>query len=146
MDRVVVLLEDDPRRAELMLHAVTALGLPLVQFDNAPDMPIWLRESLPNAVLIALDHDLGPSRLRDGERFEPGIGRDVADYLAGCSPTCPILIHSSNSPAAQGMLFCLEGAGWNVTRVYPFDDLAWIERDWEPELRRLIGDPPRKTV
>jgi len=50
-----------------------------------------------------------------------------------------VRIHSSNSPAAQGMQFCLERAGWSVTRVFPFDDLAWVERDWLPEMQRLLG-------
>jgi hypothetical protein len=49
------------------------------------------------------------------------------------------VIHSSNSPAADGMQFCLEPAGWSVTRVYPFDHLAWIERDWLPEIQRLLA-------
>ena len=101
-------------------------------------MLAWLRDHLERAPIIALDHDLGPSRLRDGERFEPGIGRDVADYLATRAPVCPVVIHSSNSPAADGMQFCLEAAGWTVTRVYPCDDLAWIERDWLAELRRFL--------
>ena len=75
--------------------------------------------------------------MRDGQRFEPGIGREVADFLAQHAPVCPVIIHSSNGPAAQGMQFCLERAGWSVTRVYPLDDLAWVERGWRPELQRL---------
>jgi hypothetical protein len=141
MRRVVVILEDDPRRAEAMTRVVqAALGLPVILHVNAPDMLAWLRQNLADAALIALDHDLGPSRRRAGERFEPGIGRTVADFLAELAPVCPVMIHSSNSPAADGMQFCLEGTRWTVARVYPFDDLAWIERDWLPEVQRLIEE------
>ena len=140
MRRVIALLEDEPSRTELMLRPDgTLFDLPVTHFDNAPDLVAWLREHLDEVVLIALDHDLGPSRLRGGERFEPGIGRDVVDFLAECEPVCPVVIHSSNSPAAQGMQFCLEAAGWSVTRVFPFDGMQWIERDWLPEIGRILG-------
>jgi hypothetical protein len=118
--------------------ASSTLGVPVVHHDNVPDTLEWLRENVGQTILVALDHDLGPSRLRDGQRFEPGIGREVADFLAERSPVCPVIIHSSNSPAAEGMLCCLQGAGWSVTRVYPFDDLAWVDRDWKPALQRLV--------
>jgi hypothetical protein len=147
MPRVLVLLEDDPRRAAAMIEVVqSALRLPVVQHDNAPDMVEWLEANLDGAVLIALDHDLGPSRSRDGQRFEPGIGRAVADFLAERSPTCPVVIHSSNAPAAEGMRICLEAGGWAVTRVYPFDDLAWMERDWLPEVQRLVGEQGSEAI
>jgi hypothetical protein len=137
---VLVLLEDNARRAEAMCRvATTNLGIPVVHHDNAPDMLAWLAKHLGRAVLIALDHDLGPSRIRDGERFEPGIGREVADFLAEHTPVCPVIIHSSNGPAADGMQFCLERAGWSVTRVYPLDDLTWVERDWKPVVQRVMG-------
>jgi hypothetical protein len=136
---MLVLLEDDPRRADIMQRlAISDLGLAVVWFDNAPDMLVWLRENLERAVLIALDHDLGASRISDGERIDPGVGRAVADFLAECSPVCPVVIHSSNAPAAQGMQFCLENAGWRVMRVSPHDDLAWVERDWIPVLKQLL--------
>jgi hypothetical protein len=143
---VIALLEDDPRRTRAMIDAARCVSpAPVLIFDNAPDMLDWLRDYVDCAMLIALDHDLGPSRAREGERFEPGVGRDVVDYLADCPPVCPVVIHSSNSPAALGMQFCLEAAGWTVARVFPYDDLAWIERDWLPQVQRLLpgGEGPR---
>lgn len=151
--KCLVMLEDDARRTEAMVAALQReCDLPIVLYDTAPDLVEWLRTGLSGARLLLLDHDLGPSRLRNGERFEPGIGRDVADFLAERMPVCPVLIHSSNVPAAQGMQFCLERAGWTVTRIYPFDDLEWVERDWLPEVRRLLrseesageDDPPTR--
>ena len=122
------------------MHALEALPeVELVRHDNAPDTIGWLREHPDTAALIVLDHDLGPSRVGDGERFEPGIGRHESDYLLELAPSCPVLIHSTNGPAAFGMQFSLEAAGWSVTRVYPFDDLEWIERDWFPEVVRLLA-------
>jgi hypothetical protein len=139
---ILLLLEDDDRRTEAMVRVLAALpDVELVRHDSAPDTIAWLRDHPDAAALIVLDHDLGPSRLRDGERFEPGIGRDVSDYLLELTPSCPVLIHSTNGPAAFGMQFSLESAGWSVTRVYPFDDLEWIARDWFPEVVRLLSAP-----
>jgi len=81
-------------------------------------------------VMLSLDHDLGPDRQRQGKTFDPGIGRDVAEFLVTRAPSCSVLIHSSNVEAAHGMQFTLEDAGWSVERVAPFDDLAWIKAQW----------------
>jgi len=80
--------------------------------------------------MLSLDHDLGPDRQRQGKTFDPGIGRDVAEFLVTRAPSCSVLIHSSNVEAAHGMQFTLEDAGWSVERVAPFDDLAWIKAQW----------------
>lgn len=65
MRRVIALLEDDSRRAGAMLGPdQTVLGFPVVLHDNVPDMLDWLRKNLVNTILIAPDHDLGPSRAR----------------------------------------------------------------------------------
>ena len=82
--RVIAILEDDPdRTCELTkcLHAQCP-GYEVVVFDNAPDMIAWLALHLEELRLVCLDHDLGPNRIRDAEVFDPGTGRDVADYLA----------------------------------------------------------------
>jgi hypothetical protein len=104
-------------------------------FDNAPDMIAWLTGHLEQVVLLCLDHDLGPSHWRDDGPFEPGSGRDVADFLAGCPPSCPVVIHTSNYLAAPGMLQVLEASGWGVERVVPFDDLTWLTQSWLPVLQ-----------
>lgn len=129
---VIAILEDDPGRRARMTEAVGAAlpGIELVFFDNAPDMLEWLPDNLAGIDLLCLDHDLGPYRERDGERFDPGIGRDVVDFLETRSPCCPVVIHSSNGPAADGMLYALQFADWSVERVVPFDDLAWVTDRW----------------
>lgn len=144
----IVLLEDDEDRTTVM-RAELARLLPNVQltvFDNAPDMIAWLGENLPSVDLLCLDHDLGPNRRRDGREFDPGIGRDVADFLAGRPPQCPVVIHSTNNIGADGMQFALEDAGWTVARVFPFGDLQWIPRFWSPQIAAIIHTSGASTT
>jgi hypothetical protein len=128
----IVILDDEERRCLAMREQAlqVAPGAELYIFDNAPDLIEWLKAELSNVVLISLDHDLGPNRERDGEVFDPGTGRDVVDYLCTCQPVCTVMIHSSNSPAAQGMHFALTDAGWQNERVFPFGDVEWIASEW----------------
>ena len=109
-----------------------------VFFDNALDMIAWLPGHLAETALICLDHDLGASRFREGERFEPGTGRDVVNEIAQHKPCCPVVIHTTNYNAAPGMILALESGGWSVERVVPFDDLAWLDRTWLPCLKSSL--------
>lgn len=131
MPNVIAVLEDDPGRTAAMKDVLATLpATDVVFFDNAPDMIDWLNSNLSKVCLLCLDHDLGPNRDRDGERFDPGIGRDVVDYLITQAPACSVIIHSSNSMGASGMQTALEEAGWSAERVVPFNDLAWVTERW----------------
>lgn len=143
----IAILEDDPRRVRTMRRLLQRRfpALRIEVCDNAPDMIAWLRANRSTAVLIALDHDLGPDRESDGYRFDPGTGRDVTDFLATVPPSCPVVIHSTNSLAVPGMELVLADAGWTTSRIVPFDDLAWIRREWLPEVRRLLTAKDRPT-
>jgi hypothetical protein len=88
--------------------------------------------------LIALDHDLF---VDDEGDPDPGDGRVVAAFLATQIPISPILIHSSNSIAADSMLFALRDSGWNVDRIAPIGD-DWIESYWFPTVIEMIGHGP----
>jgi len=88
--------------------------------------------------LIALDHDLFTDKPDDPD---PGDGRDVAVHLAECKPNSPILIHSTNAPAAESMLLTLRDAKWTADRIAPIGD-DWIESYWYPVAIELIA---RKT-
>jgi hypothetical protein len=143
--KLIAILEDDPDRTEAMKAALQR-QLPdaeAIFFDNAPDMLSWLPGNLARVCVLSLDHDLGPNRRRNGEIFDPGIGRDVVALLERTAPTCQVLIHSSNGPAADGMLYALQFAGWPTERVYPFGDLTWVDADW---INRIVtcmtGGPP----
>jgi len=137
MTQCVAILDDTAARVTAM-RAVLREVLPrfeLVAFDNAPDFIDWLATGLGEAVLISLDHDLGPTRPRPGgERFDPGIGRDAADVMALYAPTCPVIVHSSNSLAVPGMLRVLSESGWPCSAVMPTDDLRWIPANWRQEV------------
>lgn len=139
----VVLLEDDPGRTETMLAELAELAPDHehVVFDNAPDMLAWLERNLGQTQLISLDHDLGPTRDRGGERFDPGCGRDVVDWLEPRDPICPVITHTSNPLAAPGMQLTLQLAGWASERVVPFSDLEWVTAAWVPAVRRLLDNP-----
>ncbi|MDD2734737.1 MAG: hypothetical protein PHF56_12410 [Desulfuromonadaceae bacterium] len=141
MPDIIAVLEDDERRTEALRDEIMRLfpQLTMSFFDNAPDMVAWLKDNLGNVRLLCLDHDLGPDRQRDGQVFDPGIGRDVVDFLAVQKPSCPVLIHSSNSTAAFGMQFALETAGWVVERVIPIDDLLWVKAQWSGRLETLVN-------
>ncbi len=133
---VVLVLEDDPDRVAAMRQQMAARfpSYEVVLFDNAPDTIEWLRVNLDRAALICLDHDLGPNRVRAGETFDPGTGREVVDYLATRRPSCPVIVHTTNHLAAPGMERELTEAGWTFCRVVPYEDLRWIDEAWAEQL------------
>lgn len=98
-------------------------------------MLTWLPGHLQACVLISLDHDLEST----DPDLNPGSGREVADWLATQEPVCPVIVHSTNVPAAAGMLRVLEEAGWTTRRVLPYDDLLWINELWRDTVRELLG-------
>ena len=132
MSPCIVILDDEPHRIDEMKRCLTGnqLGDNVVIFDNAPKMIAWLGQFASHAALICLDHDLGPNRTIDGRPFDPGIGRDVANYLGTIKPVCPVIVHTTNSLAAPGMKMVLDDAEWNHTAVVPYDDIRWIREAW----------------
>ncbi len=132
MSKAIVVLDDESERIDEMTRCLLTRfpNYKLVVFDNAPDLIAWIEDHLPDVRLICLDHDLGPNRRRGDEVFDPGTGRDVADYLAKCQPVCPVIIHTTNSMAAPGMTLVLDDSGWQNTRMIPYNDTEWISTDW----------------
>ena len=121
----IAILDDEHDRLDAMVPILRKRypALNVVTFDNAPDINAWFAGNLHLCILICLDHDLGPNRKRDGAVFDPGIGRDVSDYLASRDPVCPIIIHTTNTDARPGMISALEDGGWVVSYVSPYSDL-----------------------
>ena len=142
MGGYLAILEDDEERTAAMRNRMADFfhTYEPVFFDNGPDMIDWLQNYLPSTVLICLDHDLGPSRIRNGEAFDPGTGRDVVDFLSTQKPHCPIIIHTSNYLAAQGMEMILNDSGWMNSRVIPVNELQWVDSVWVPEVQKYLGD------
>jgi hypothetical protein len=118
----------------------------VVVFENSPDMIVWLSDHLHRVHVLSLDHDLGPNQLRDGESFDPGIGRDVADFLATRPPQCHVILHTTNHLAAPGMRRVLEDAGWTVSHVVPYGDLDWVREMWIEEVQWVIGRWPEEMA
>jgi hypothetical protein len=138
---VIAILDDDPGRIQAMVELLQARcgSFALRLIDNAPEMIDWLKRHLHETRLICLDHDLGPNRQTNGTVFDPGTGRDVADFLATLNPVCPVIIHTTNTLAAPGMQMVLEDAGWSFSQVSPFGDLEWIRFDWIAEVERVLN-------
>lgn len=136
----IALLDDEPDRINAMvpLLVVSFPELSIVAFDNAPDMSAWLADHVCECALVCLDHDLGANRIRNGNTFDPGTGRDVANFLAMQPSRCPVLVHTTNSYAAPGMALALSDAGWSCTCITPYDDLTWIGESWIEAVLRLL--------
>jgi hypothetical protein len=101
-------------------------------------MIAWLRTHYDEVGLLSLDHDLPIRRTDDGQLEDLGTGQLVAEFLSTMSPTCPVIVHSSNADGARRIVQSLRSGGWRVVRVYPFDDTRWIHDVWSNEIRRLI--------
>ena len=142
MTRTILILDDEPDRIAAMREVIEREldGAELICFDNAPDMIRWLRTNSAAIALICLDHDLGPNRIRDGSVFDPGIGRDVADFLASGPPMCPIIIHSTNDLAVPGMIQVLEDSGWSCRSVSPYGNLDWVAEIWRDAILEVLSN------
>jgi hypothetical protein len=141
---IIAILDDEADRIGAMqpLLAARFSECQVVVFQNSPDMVLWLKENLHHVRLLSLDHDLGPNQLRGGTSFDPGTGRDVADFLTTRPPQCPVILHTTNSLAAPGMQRVLEEAGWAVSQVVPYGDLDWVGERWIKEVRRMLRALP----
>ena len=69
-----------------------------------------------------------------------GTGREVADWLAGREPTCPVVVHTSNEVAGSGMVWALRRTYWPVWRVRGRGDCDWIDAEWVPLVTWLIAE------
>jgi hypothetical protein len=135
--KLLLMLEDDLDRIQ-RFRAIVAHNHPHAILEiarTAPDFKskYWALSETPD--LVCLDHDLFTDSPGDAD---PGDGRDVSDFLATRLAKCPALIHSSNSAAADSMLYSLRDAGWTVERIAPIGD-DWIESYWYPVACEMIA-------
>src|SRR5262249_13148242 len=106
----------------------------------------WLADHLSQTACISLDHDLEPEAPCDPD---PGTGRIVADFLASSLRLCPVIIHTTNRVAADGLELVLSDAGCAVERVMPYENCRWIAEAWLPLVRQAIvgaAVPERHTL
>jgi hypothetical protein len=143
----IVILEDNADRQAVMQACLADRFYTFDAhfFDNAPDATRFLADHLAETLVISLDNELELKPGPDGRWIDPGEGRQVAEFLAGREPVCPVIIATTNSTAAVAMEDVLRGAGWKTRRVVPFDDTRWIETDWFSALRRAVVGPVRRT-
>ncbi len=147
MKSIIAILEDSMPRTEAMRAAVSHI-LPdatCVFFDSAAAIIAWMQEHSESMLLVSLDHDLEFLTGPEGQLLDPGDGRDVAAFMAGLRPCCPVIVHTSNSMAATSMMFTLEEANWQVERVFPDGGLEWVRRQWVTAVDRVLrsGNSPR---
>ena len=140
MPDAVLILEDDPERVARMRPWVERLlpGVEWCCFERAAEAIVWIADRQADAVLVSLDHDLPLHHDLDGKVDDFGTGRQVSDFLGRRPPTCPVIVHTSNGPAGDGMVWSLQRCGWPVWRVPAMGDLEWIDFAWGPTLARLI--------
>jgi hypothetical protein len=93
---------------------------------------------LHETILIALDHDLEFLEGDGHVMIDPGTGREVADFLATQPPVCPVIIHTTNTPAGEGMEMSLNEAGWKTNRLIPYGDMEWIPESWFPTIKAFL--------
>ena len=107
--------------------------------DNSPDAIVWLSQNLIHCGVISLNHDLGPERLRDGVMFDPGTGRDVANYLSERSPVCPVILHTDSFFIRPRLQSILDSSNWAHTFVSPGNGTDWINNAWLPVVLKLLS-------
>jgi hypothetical protein len=134
---MLLMLEDDQERIERFTEALSEVdpSLALVIWRNARKMVREVESFLPAARLISLDHDLEPQA---GDLEDPGDGIEVARFLAGMPPVCPVIIHSSNGTRSDWMIGEFELGGWIYKRVAPIGH-DWIEAYWQVVVRKLLS-------
>jgi hypothetical protein len=143
----IVILEDNADRQTAMRACLADRFYTFEAhfFDDAGETIRYLDAHLADTLVISLDHDLELKAGPDGRSVDPGTGREVADFLAGRPPACPVIIATTNAPAALAMTSVLRGAGWKTCRVVPFDDTRWIETDWFFAMRRALVGPAGRS-
>jgi hypothetical protein len=138
---MLLVLEDNSDRIGVMRAEVDARlpDLGFVHFADVSSFIAWADANLLHVALISLDHDLEMIAEPNGTLRDPGDGRQVAAWLASQRPSCPVIIHTTNSTAAESMRLTLEDGGWSARRAVPGPELTWITRDWLAAVRAALG-------
>lgn len=140
----LLLLEDNAERIEQFQTVVKELGedWQLHVWRDAPSMLLECDAYFEQTALISLDHDLNP---QPGVTADPGTGMEIARFLAGHLPMCPLIIHSSNTDRAWSMYNELRFGGWPVDRVGPLGD-GWIRQAWLSKVRQMLAEANSRVV
>jgi len=145
----ILILEDNAERRTVMLeHLAHRFPMFAVTFFDSSDRMIRSIEQgrLKDVIAISLDNDLEPLGYSEGRAIDAGDGLAVMKSLLRLFPhgrndddyAVPVLIHSTNGPAAESMVEQLLSCGWHVSRVVPYDAENWIGEIWIQKMQRLI--------
>lgn len=137
-DSLRLLILDDSNDRLDQFHSILKTWpekIALTHWRTAIDFIAQVSSHLSAADLISLDHDL-----YSDDDCDPGDGLDAARFLAGVTPVCPVIVHSSNVDRALQMVGVLENAKWSVQRVGAVGP-NWIGRDWSIVARSLMQRP-----
>lgn len=132
-----LMLEDDLDRIDRFNSIVARHHRP-ISLSIERTAPSFINRYQELAVipdLICLDHDLMPDCEGDPD---PGDGRDVSRFLTTRLASSPVLIHSTNSAAADSMMFSMREHGWTVDRISPIGE-DWIESYWFPSALDIVA-------
>ena len=124
----VLVLDDSPDRRDAFASALAGCQVRLVSTSKAARIALIDEEPFD---LVCLDHDLGERgvvHLGDGMEVAQFIAQDMRDKIPRW-----VLVHSSNIPAAERMVLCMDDAGVGVLRASysskMLEDLvAWIRK------------------
>lgn len=139
--RILILEDNAERQMEMALILRDRFPqYPIEFFSSAPGFLQRMREgTLEDVALIGLDHDLEMiEEETDGDLTDPGSGMDIARAIAALSPGPPIVIHTTNRAAGDGMEEILRAAGWKVDRIVPYGNLDWVREIWARCVRDAI--------
>lgn len=140
MAMVIAVLEDNQERRGAM---APCLADRFHQFEHrffiqVNELLAFLKDNLKRVILLSLDHDLELIPDPNGRCQDQGDGRQVADFLAQQEPCFPVVLHSTNTNAVEGMDLVLRDAGWTTVRVIPWGDVEWIGSVWLRAVRDAI--------
>ena len=130
----ILILEDNEERIAAFQVACAVLSTETKIWRNAHRMVKEVGQHLASADVISLDHDLN-----DDGGEDAGCGMDIARALVRFKPTCPIVLHTSNTSAGWSMHNELTAAGWEVSRVPPITmGTTWITKEWLPTVEIIL--------
>lgn len=161
---LIVVLEDNLERRAAMTEEVGDLAN-LQFFGGVPEFELFVRDNRDEISVISLDHDLilpqaEERMLTPDERL---LSDQLGDGVMACEKLLDIfskttfpqlVVHTSNNGRRFKMLSILDvdvpedlqnggnvlsrDGRRNVTVVFPYNDVAWVEAVWGPTIRTML--------
>lgn len=145
--RILILEDNAERRTAMLEHIADSVPMFGVSFFETSDSIINALKSVDyrDVALISLDNDLDPMVV-NGQVLDAGDGVAVARFLVnrasdGFGDTAhapPVIIHTTNEQAADGMQDLFTTARWQFDRVIPYGAESWIGEVWIQKVRSMI--------